>query len=339
MSLGNSCETYHGLILSLQDALLVLEATRLKLLPNVRRRLNSIERKQILEGLVFAWNESECGMKRWTDGKYWLASKVKSPFLTYQEYDETRNVKPNGLVKQIFSLTTKQGEKLHLVAYYDPEKRSKGTVTGDVPSQDSKLLKLRLDPLVYLNDIIHCYNQEPYDLRHEGPTFAFEYPQNQPVPPFAPISQEGHLFAPYPVYLTPPFIPYHYPHPQGPPFQQSVYVHRVEHPRLIHAHSHDSLKQSYLQDSGNHDDRITNLQSFTPNTLPLHEIPTSSAKSSLPPYHLQHCKVPPLLEGRPKSHAIGGYLIPTIDLPANKGVRLHPDDRLKLEALDKAFSV
>lgn len=148
-------QTYHGLIMNLQDALLILEGIRLGVLPKVQRRLNDFERKCIVAGSIYAWNENELGMKRWTDGKSWLASKVKGPFLIYQEHDGTRNVKANGLVKQSFSLTTKQNEKFHLIAYYDPAERSKGVPSGKIPSQDANLLKLQLDPSVYLTDFLH----------------------------------------------------------------------------------------------------------------------------------------------------------------------------------------
>lgn len=141
--------------MNLQDALLILEGIRLGVLPKVQRRLNDFERKFITAGNVYAWKENEMGMKRWTDGKSWLASKVKGPFLIYQEHDGTRNVKENGLVKQSFSLTTKQNEKFHLIAYYDPAERAKGNTTGKVPSQDPDLLKLLLDPSVYLSNFLH----------------------------------------------------------------------------------------------------------------------------------------------------------------------------------------
>lgn len=147
--------TYHGLVITLQDAILILEGIRVGVLPKVQRRLNDFERKCIVPGSIYAWNESELCMKRWTDGKSWLASKVKGPFLIYQEHDGARNVKANGLIKQSFSLTTKQNEKFHLIAYFDPAERAKGITTGRIPSQDPFLLKLQLDPSVYLTDFLH----------------------------------------------------------------------------------------------------------------------------------------------------------------------------------------
>lgn len=149
----NYNQTYHGLILTIQDAFLILEGIRQNILPQVKRRLNDAERKQITAGSIFAWNETELGMKRWTDGKTWLASKVKGPFLIYREHDSERNVKSDGLVKQSFSFTTKQNEKLHLIAYYDLQDRIAGICTGKIPLQDPVLAKLSLDPAVYLNEL------------------------------------------------------------------------------------------------------------------------------------------------------------------------------------------
>lgn len=168
-------ESYHGLILTLQDALLVLEASRLNILPKVKRRLNDAERKNITAGSVFAWNETECGMKRWTDGKTWLASKVKGPFLTYHEIDLTRNMKPNGLIKQSFSITTKQNEKFHLIAYYSLLDTGKPPAGSKVPCQDSLFAKLLFDPNIYLNEVLHFNNP---DMR----TGAVIQPQVQQLP-------------------------------------------------------------------------------------------------------------------------------------------------------------
>lgn len=234
----SSNETYRGLILTLQDALLVLEATRLNMLPKVKHRLNDVERKHIAAGSVFAWNETECGMKRWTDGKNWLASKVKGPFLTYQEHDDTRNVKPNGLVKQSFSLTTKQSEKFHLIAYYDPLDRAKGLTCGKVPSQDAMLTKLLFDPSVYLNDVLH-FNSP--DSRQAPPPL-----QQQHLPPQVPVQQLQYLLQPtidrhasYPVYRPahtayychPLLVPYAYAQ-TGIPLQQGYPV----APLLVYLH-------------------------------------------------------------------------------------------------------
>lgn len=183
-----SNQTYHGSILGLQDALLILEGIRQDALPQVKRRLNDAERKLICAGSIYAWNETTLGMKRWTDGKNWLASKVKGPFLIYHEHDTDRNIKPNGLVKQSFSLTTKQSEKLHLIAYYNSHDRMSGILRGEVPSQDPLLLKFNLDPSVYCSEFLTNGTREfavlPRHHHHHhrvAPSDAFHLSQKSPM--------------------------------------------------------------------------------------------------------------------------------------------------------------
>lgn len=236
-------ETYHGLILTLQDALLLLEGTRRNLLPKVKRRLSDFERKHITAGSVFAWNETELGMKRWTDGKYWLALKVKGPFLIYQELDVARNLKINGLVKQSFLLTTKQGEKLHLIAYYNPEDRAKDIPTGTIPSQDPLLQSLLLDPAVYLNDFLQYNTSEVTVMPQLYPVQgAVPYPQAHYVEQrgsmsagLVPQPVQTHYFQPiHPTYYCHPLLmPYQYQqqqqHPYMPVQQQQIYMQPVSH--------------------------------------------------------------------------------------------------------------
>lgn len=136
--------TYKGRAKSVLDALLLFEATRLEILPTVNRRLNGIEKeKYIKPNTIFVWNETQCGMKRWTDGKVWSPSKVHhGQFLIYKQlpskdkksHKETDsdsstvgNTKQESLlIKQSFSIITNQNQKLHLISYYlyDPEDRN-----------------------------------------------------------------------------------------------------------------------------------------------------------------------------------------------------------------------
>lgn len=135
-------QTYFGVILTLQDALLILDGVRCHKLPPVKERLRVSERNKIRSGSIFAWNESQSNIKRWTDGKNWLASKIQGPFLIYLEHDSDRAIKPGGLVKQSFSMKTKQNEKYHLIAYYHPQDRMPGSYCGKLPSQDPNLLNI-----------------------------------------------------------------------------------------------------------------------------------------------------------------------------------------------------
>ncbi|ODV98246.1 hypothetical protein PACTADRAFT_27055, partial [Pachysolen tannophilus NRRL Y-2460] len=81
-------ESYHGLILTPRDAIVLLEAARVGLIPKITRRLSEFERQKVIRnGSVFIWDESESGMKRWTDGKSWSASRVSGSFLIYKEME------------------------------------------------------------------------------------------------------------------------------------------------------------------------------------------------------------------------------------------------------------
>ncbi|KAI9147680.1 cAMP-independent regulatory protein pac2 [Paramyrothecium foliicola] len=144
-------ETYHGYVRTPADAIKLFEACRLGLLPRVQRRLSEKERQSIRSGSVFVWDEREAGMRRWTDGKSWSASRVSGSFLTYREMEGKRGggfgtskrgtgktpdsgrgsdedhddgepegyrYKADGLMKQSFSITTSTGQHLHLISYY-----------------------------------------------------------------------------------------------------------------------------------------------------------------------------------------------------------------------------
>src|SRR6478609_2341806 len=80
-------ETYHGYVRTPADAIRLFEACRLGILPRVQRRLSEKERQSIRSGSVFAWDEREAGMRRWTDGRTWSPSRVSGSFLTYRELD------------------------------------------------------------------------------------------------------------------------------------------------------------------------------------------------------------------------------------------------------------
>ncbi|KAG0171121.1 hypothetical protein DFQ28_001568 [Apophysomyces sp. BC1034] len=119
-------ETYIGHIKTPQDALLILEACRRGHLRRIDRRLSVKERVRIQSGSVFVFDEREAGMRRWTDGRTWSPSRVLGSFLTYRELETKRprrfplhcTYKPNGLIKQSFSICTATNQKVHLLAYY-----------------------------------------------------------------------------------------------------------------------------------------------------------------------------------------------------------------------------
>ena len=175
-------ETYNGNVRTPQDAIILFEACRLGLLPRVQRRLSEKERQQIKAGSVFVWDEQEAGMRRWTDGKSWSASRVSGSFLTYREMEGKRGgsslsvsnqadsmrrtpdghavgppsdsgpdsgddgpegyrYKPDGLMKQSFSITTQMNQRLHLISYFTRPHPTAPNLSS--PSTDPALRHIR----------------------------------------------------------------------------------------------------------------------------------------------------------------------------------------------------
>ncbi|GMG27044.1 unnamed protein product [Ambrosiozyma monospora] len=143
-------ESYHGVIITPKDAIILLEASNQKLIPKVPRRLTDYERAKLVKsGAIFIWDESSSKMKRWTDGKDWSASRVNGVFLSYKEMEPTEknsktfNYKPKGLVKQSFSVKTKDGLKLHLVSYVSNDFALEESLVR--PSEDPRFNDLQID--------------------------------------------------------------------------------------------------------------------------------------------------------------------------------------------------
>lgn len=185
-------ETYNGHVRTPNDAIILFEACRLGLLPRVQRRLSEKERQAIRSGSVFVWDEREAGMRRWTDGKSWSASRVSGSFLTYREMEGKRGgsnfvspvsngpsktpesngmdeegeegpdgyrYKPDGLMKQSFSLTTSTGQHLHLISYF-----SRAQPTAQLmrqPSNDPSLASIQIPKGMYPESTIADASNTP----------------------------------------------------------------------------------------------------------------------------------------------------------------------------------
>jgi len=71
-------------IFGLDDALLLVTAARMGLIPRFRRRLDMVEQRTLItSGAIFLWNEEESSMKRWTDGFPWSPSRIQHKFLVF----------------------------------------------------------------------------------------------------------------------------------------------------------------------------------------------------------------------------------------------------------------
>lgn len=82
--------TYHGYIMSNEDALLVIEGALKNKFQLVKRRPLDRERPGLIRlGSVFVFIEELSDIKRWTDGIAWLASRILGRFLIYRQLDKS----------------------------------------------------------------------------------------------------------------------------------------------------------------------------------------------------------------------------------------------------------
>ncbi|KAJ2774895.1 hypothetical protein IWQ56_000371 [Coemansia nantahalensis] len=166
--------TYCGYIATTDDALLVFEACRLGILHRRTCRLSNSERSSIAPGCVFVWDETESGIRRWTDGRRWSPSRVNGCFLIYAELEPRSSEQhpppgtdcgdgiaqqprvpcavsdtplDSGLCKKTLSLLTTQGGKLHLVCYYRKTDADAGRLA--TPSHDPYLRGIAIPRSLY----------------------------------------------------------------------------------------------------------------------------------------------------------------------------------------------
>ncbi|KAF8921639.1 hypothetical protein BGZ58_004092, partial [Dissophora ornata] len=114
-----------------------------------------IERQCVRSGSVYCFDEREAGMRRWTDGKGWSPSRVTGSFLTYRELDDSQgnhtgknSYRDKGLLKQSFSITTSDNQKLHLISYYTNDDVNMGHL-HNTPSQDPRFVDIVVPKGVY----------------------------------------------------------------------------------------------------------------------------------------------------------------------------------------------
>ncbi|KAL8729162.1 MAG: hypothetical protein Q9166_004901 [cf. Caloplaca sp. 2 TL-2023] len=318
-------ETYNGHVRTPADAIILFEACRLGLLPRVQRRLSEKERQSIKSGSVFVWDEREAGMRRWTDGKSWSASRVSGSFLTYREMEGKRGgtglppslaaasragktpestrgsdsdvdapqedgpdgyrYKPDGLMKQSFSITTSNGNHLHLISYYsrsspnaqslnnptsDPNLRTirpqKGMYPESTVQEQQNIPAVTRTPMVSAgySTIPHMAGYArgppppppgPPHQQYAPPAYAWSQPPMQPHPGYGyyPPPPNGHSPLSYPqsTHVPPPYQQYqqHQQHQQHPQHQHGAP--RYDHTPVPRQEHPPSLAHHRTSSSGN----------------------------------------------------------------------------------------
>ncbi|KAF4555432.1 cAMP-independent regulatory protein pac2-like protein [Elsinoe fawcettii] len=268
-------ETYHGHVRTPADAIILFEACRVGLLPRVQRRLSEKERQSIRSGSIFVWDEREAGMRRWTDGKSWSASRVSGSFLTYREMEGKRGgnglstplfsgnapkgrdksgdpdsnddgpdgyrYKPDGLMKQSFSITTSSGQHLHLISYYSRTASASQNLMQ--PSNDPQLRHIRPEKGMYPESTVHDHNSIPAVTRGPmaGSPMAGSYATSphQVAPMASPYGRQAPAGYSYPGWAPP--SPLHTP----PPHYQHYYGTQQHHYAPHYSHVPQSYAPQY----------------------------------------------------------------------------------------------
>lgn len=239
-------ETYNGHVRTPADAIILFEACRIGLLPRVQRRLSEKERQSIKSGSVFVWDEREAGMRRWTDGKSWSASRVSGSFLTYREMEGKRGgagsfdknasrdaaqatndqdsdggpdgyrYKPDGLMKQSFSITTNNSQHLHLISYYSRSSQQSQHLMQ--PTNDPQLRHIRPEKGMYPESTVQEQSTIPAVTRGPMGSPGYTHAAHHQPPMYG---RPGYGYPPHPGAWAPP-SPMHTPppHPHYGPYYQ-----------------------------------------------------------------------------------------------------------------------
>ncbi|PAV16109.1 protein related to pac2 [Pyrrhoderma noxium] len=86
---ASKVEPFYGFIETTGDALRLIQAARQGVVPRITRRLNDLERRTMIRsGAIFIFSDEESGIKRWTEGLSWSASRIVGNFLVYREVSD-----------------------------------------------------------------------------------------------------------------------------------------------------------------------------------------------------------------------------------------------------------
>src|SRR5690606_10992704 len=82
--------------------------------------------------------------------------------------------KPDGLMKQSFSITTMNHQKLHLISYF--ARPISGSQDLIQPSQDPQLKNIRIPPGMYPESTVHATQHVPTTITQQPPMLSATYP-------------------------------------------------------------------------------------------------------------------------------------------------------------------
>lgn len=122
-------KTFHGFIENTTDSLLIIEACRNGLLPTINRRLIERERHTIKSGTIIVFDETESGIKRWTDGFLWSPSRILGNFLVYRELENRDHRRINDAYSYPSIASAKITDEANISLIQQKEKALVGSLT------------------------------------------------------------------------------------------------------------------------------------------------------------------------------------------------------------------
>ncbi|KAJ8087258.1 hypothetical protein PM082_006088 [Marasmius tenuissimus] len=124
---------------STRDALQVFYGVATNKLPLITRRLDAEERRAIVPGNVYVWEERGAntetigiGMERWTDGMGWGPSRVRDEFLFYHQKESDVEDDPLNPVTPWAQLLRRRDSRLTRPGSSEPERLVKQTYSVHV---------------------------------------------------------------------------------------------------------------------------------------------------------------------------------------------------------------
>lgn len=154
---GQLSPTFTGHIATLHDAHLLIECCLRGSIQSFPRRLSEFEQDELVRnGSVFVFEEKSSGIKRWTDGRRWSASRKAGDFLVYQEMEKkprtsndpnerplaksmigSEDGSPEILLKKCVAITLGRSRptalRFHLISYYTIEGVDKLSTPSSLP--------------------------------------------------------------------------------------------------------------------------------------------------------------------------------------------------------------
>ncbi|KAJ7907482.1 Gti1/Pac2 family-domain-containing protein [Mycena leptocephala] len=156
--------SFYGAVETTMNALRLVYAAHLGIIPRMTRRLSDFERGTMIEsGAVFVYSVEESGITRWTDGLLWSPSRIFGNFLIYREINELTDTpecthrnhrlqtgqhifKPNGLIKKTITVAI-EGSDFHLIWYYTAADQRSGKLKG--PTSCPDIMSLSMEPCLF----------------------------------------------------------------------------------------------------------------------------------------------------------------------------------------------